>query len=636
MHVALKCGVVAMGTGALAGLLFACTHGAGPVEGTASTASPATQTGALVHLEMSSTVGVLLDEIPAGPQRDEAAANALAKPAAFWIGRAQVQTRLTSYRLVFRSPGPLPLTPMDVWNVHLTGAPHRAKIEGHELVVVDYAFDSYLVTDVTSPAAVEPALAKIGGTTDMSFWLPADPELLFQRTGYACMDEADFPPGSVFEENTWYYYDDTCTLDPAGGCHVTNTPTRTCVGALKHDVGAVKTNVHFTRVRYDAALATKYRVGSVNPAAIAAGAAADLAVVSEGLTDERAIAYRFYTTGSCELGEGAIGQLGWRRLLMFSAIVRNDGTDEINLGDVADPTNPYVQSNAFEFSACHNHYHFSHYGTFKYGSQPGSKKAFCLEDTNRYHNDETTPLTAQHQTCSYQGIGAGWGDEYNFGIPGQWVDITNEDTRKPQTLSFQSNPDQFLCEGTYARDASGNLILDPTPFTTADGLPVSRIRCNFLPGWASNNLGTVQVSSPGGSFVTDPCTRGQAGPLRDCGFKAQRSQHACTTGSQVTLTCTALSDAAEVLRICESSKQLGTGVACPVSSSVTNVVVGTRPTKVSFTCPAVRDENMIPDANGVIVPHEQPGVGGYSVYEATMGTLGAGDGSPDPIFCTGW
>ena len=130
-----------------------------------------------------------------------------------------------------------------------------------------------------------------------------------------------------------------------------------------------------------------------------------------GLTDERRILYRFFAPGSCELEEGVIAKLGWRRLLAFSAIVQNDGRQRVHIGDVTDPNNPWVQSHAFEFSQCHHHYHFSHYGNFNYNGAPGSKRAFCLEDTNRFHNDETTPLTAEHQTCHYQGIGAGWGDE---------------------------------------------------------------------------------------------------------------------------------------------------------------------------------------------------------------------------------
>jgi len=77
---------------------------------------------------------------------------------------------------------------------------------------------------------------------------------------------------------------------------------------------------------------------------------------------------------------------------------------------VVDPNNPWVQANVLEYSSCHQHYHFSHYGTFQYGGLPGSKKAFCLEDTDRTHNDEQTLLTPNHQSCQFQGIAAGWGD----------------------------------------------------------------------------------------------------------------------------------------------------------------------------------------------------------------------------------
>jgi hypothetical protein len=614
----------------------------------AATAAPA---GALIQMKSTSTVGVLLDEIPAGALREQAAANALAKPAEFWIARARNQVRLMNYRLVFRSGfhaipsgnstktyGPLPLTPQETWIVTLQGAPYRAKINGHDLVVVDYAFNSVIVSDADSPAKVDPNLGTIGGTASETFNLPADPELLFERTGYACMDEDEFPPGSVFEENTWYFYDDTCT-GGTSSCHVSVPVSGSCVNALVNEVGRVRSTIGFARIPYDAAIADAFRVGTVNPEAISAGAAADLAVVTEGMSNERAFTWRFFGPGSCELGEGVIGSYGWRRLLAFSAIVRNDGTAAIDLGDVSDPANPYVASNAFEYSACHHHYHFSHYGTFTYAGGTGSKRAFCLEDTNRYHNDETTPLTASHQTCANQGVGAGWGDEYNFGIPGQWVDVTGKDTSNPQPLSFLSNPDQFLCEGTLVRDANGNLIFDATSFTNLAGETEYRVRCNFLNNWNTNNLGVVSVASPGGSFVTDACTRGQVGPNRSCGFAAGLGAndndvpHPCTTARNMNLSCRAIGGAPAVVRVCEVSGQNGVGVACTADDSLANVIVGPTATPVQFACPAVRDAAMSSDP--VPVPLMLPGVGGYSIYRAAIGTLGASDSSPPSLICTG-
>src|SRR5262245_49890703 len=128
-------------------------------------------------MDMSSHVAVLLDDIPAGPLREAAAAAALAQPSSFWTERAARQVHLTYYRLVFRGSyyasdhssnkhtrGPLPLPPREIWNVALTGAPQRVTDPKHDEVIVDYAFQTFLVTDADSPGAVEPNLAEIGGS----------------------------------------------------------------------------------------------------------------------------------------------------------------------------------------------------------------------------------------------------------------------------------------------------------------------------------------------------------------------------------------------------------------------------------------------------------------------------------------
>jgi hypothetical protein len=584
--------------------------------------------GSLIKMEMSSTVGVLLDDVPAGPMREAAAANALAQPASFWTDRATRQVRLTYYRLVFRGLyynsswssgnttnqyGPLPLPDKSVWNVKLTGTPHRATIgtgtAAHDMVVVDYAFDTRLVTDLASPGKVDPNLGTIGGTTDELFTLPTDPDLLVERTGNACIDEDEYPANSYFEENSWYFYDDTCVAG-SNFCHLYTAASESCPNALKKRTGVSATAMHFTRLPYDTTTADKYRVGTItNPNG------ADLAVIQPAMTDERRIVWRYFAPGSCELEEGVIAKLGWRRLMMFSAVVQNNGTDRVHIGDLTDATNPWLTSHVFEWSACHGHYHFSHYGEFNYNGAPGSKRAFCLEDTNRFHNDEHTPLTAEHQSCHYQGIGAGWGDEYEFGIPGQWVDITDVDATKPHDLTFNSNPDAFLCEGRPVLDANGQLIFDPTSFKDAAGETVSKVRCAMPSTWHDNNLGSVSVSSPGGSYVTDACALGQIGPNRDCGFRAQTTLHSCAPGSTVALTCTN-KGAPQTLRVCEKSAAQNVGVACSFRESTSNTIVN-GPTMVTFACPEVRD---------------QAGMGGYSVYTASV-VPAQGSGS---VSCTGW
>src|SRR5262249_11925383 len=159
-------------------------------------------------------------------------------------------------------------------------------------------------------------------------------------------------------------------------CHFQHFPTESCAQALANHVGLVSTDMHFQRVAYDATIADRYRVGSiVNPNG------SDLSVRADAIQEEHSVFYRYFDQSSCEVGEGA--SPGWRRLLTFSAVVENDGTKPIHIGDVTDRKNPYTESHVFEFSPCHAHYHFTHYGTFSYAGAPGSKKAFCLEDTNR-------------------------------------------------------------------------------------------------------------------------------------------------------------------------------------------------------------------------------------------------------------
>jgi lysyl oxidase len=578
--------------------------------------------GALISMSMNSTVGILLDEIPAGVLRDAAAANALAQGSDFWAARAARQTNLAYYRLVYRGEfypnyknnqkGPLPLPDKSKWSVNVTGPALRyTTADGHDVVAAPYTFSTYIVSDAASPAIVEANFKKIGGTWDEPLLFPIDPELILQRTGFACMDEIEYPPNSVFEENTVYFYDQTCVVEqpgkPTNFCHFWHFPTESCQQALSTHVGMVSTSMHFQRVAYDPVTAAQYRVGQVlNPNG------SDLSVVQDAMQDEHRFFYRFFAPDSCEVVEGSVA--GWRRLLTFSAVVQNNGTAPVHIGDPTDAKNPYRQANDYVYSSCHNHYHFSYYGSFTYGGGAGAKQAFCLEDTNRFHNDETTPLTAVHQTCEMQGIGAGWGDEYQFGIPGQWVDVTNIDTTKAKPLTFVSNPYQALCEG-QTLDANNNPVdptnlsalgFHPTSFLSPDGSVVSFVNCSFYSGWDAQNTGSVPVSSPGGSFVTDSCDRGQIGPKRDCGFAASGKVQSCAAGSPVNLKCKAGGSATQIVRACEVSQALGTGTSCSLLESAANAVVDSSGATVSFACPAVRDATA---GNST---------GGYQLYSAPV------------------
>ena len=220
------------------------------------TAAPAqVDPGALVRTTANSTVGVLLDELPPN-MRGRVAGELVKKPASFWIARAAQQLRLTSYRLVFReffynkTKKQLPLPPEPLWTITLAGQPRRTTIQGHDLVVVDYRFSSVLLTDVDSPGVSEGKLRQTGGVWDEPFVFPIDPEMLLQRTGYACMDEDSFPFNSVDSEEADSFYDQTCTAEKTPGnegqCHYSQLVNRSCVKARRgrdredRNLGAVR------------------------------------------------------------------------------------------------------------------------------------------------------------------------------------------------------------------------------------------------------------------------------------------------------------------------------------------------------------------------------------------------------------
>jgi len=189
--------------------------------------------GALIHVTMRSTVGVVLDDIPVD-LRDQVAASYLQMPSTFWQERANRQIEHTLYRLIYRNffyskpKGLLPLPPKDLWSVTLdaAGAQHKT-FQGHEAVLIRYELTTTILTDVDSPATAEPRLSRVGGVWNEPFKLPLDPEFLLQRTGFACVDEDALPPHTADSENVRF-------LESLATVIVTDEPTPvtiTCPGA---------------------------------------------------------------------------------------------------------------------------------------------------------------------------------------------------------------------------------------------------------------------------------------------------------------------------------------------------------------------------------------------------------------------
>ena len=542
-------------------------------------AIPRGDRGALVRVTVPGEVGVLLDEYPP-EMRDRVAQALLAQPEEEWLARAQRQVRLTHLRLNFRDSnepgkGQLPLTQPELWSFALDEAgPERRSLQGHELITLRYTMTTTLLSDPDSVAAAEPALADVGGAWEEYFLLPVDPDLLLQRTGRACLNDDGFPPNSIDSENTANFYDFDRT---------------NCFETLVARVGAVETRLRFQRIAWDAALADRVRLSPPQT-----GQGADLRVVGSDLERNRII-YRYVTESDCALQEGAVGGSGWRRLLQFEATVQNVGDAPLFVG----PAVAGGEGSVFEYAPCHDHVHYRHYGVFTLDDGIGlqsSKQAFCVQSTDRVGNHELSPLTHDY-SCRFQGIQTGWVDEYIAGLDTQWVDITNVDVGpegRTVTLGFISNPDGFLCEGTPRLDADGQQLWEPSGLGTEEGEPILRPQCDFARGWDENNVATREVFVPPvGSFVTAPCRNGESGPLRNCGFQEltlDGVDATCRVAQPVNLSLHLTEEGAPlVVRACERSAVLGTGVACAYQDARANVVVGEGGGALSFSCPAVRD-----------------------------------------------
>ncbi|MCY1061645.1 lysyl oxidase family protein [Nannocystis sp. SCPEA4] len=124
---------------------------------------------------------------------------------------------------------------------------------------------------------------------------------------------------------------------------------------------------------------------------------------------------------TCEVGEGCLGGLGMRRLMLFTAAMPNIGSADLVMGI------PANHPELYHYSACHDHYHFDEFARYELRDSEGQmvvatghKQAFCMLDTISW----AWPLALPRFDCANQGISRGFTDHYEAGLPCQWVDIT--------------------------------------------------------------------------------------------------------------------------------------------------------------------------------------------------------------------
>jgi hypothetical protein len=166
---------------------------------------------------------------------------------------------------------------------------------------------------------------------------------------------------------------------------------------------------------------------------------------------------RTFATNDCEVLEGCAVP-GTRKLLSFLTEVRNIGMGDLNLG--------YPATNSlFEYAACHGHYHFEEfvdYSLLDVSSNEvagGHKVGFCIMDD---HVWSPTANPQQRFNCdtnvllAAQGIQAGWADNYEVGLPCQFIDITGVPPGN-YTLKMVINPAGLIVES----DTNNNTTLVP-------------------------------------------------------------------------------------------------------------------------------------------------------------------------------
>lgn len=596
-----------------------------------------------------SLIGVLLDELPSDA-RGRAASFALSRPDAYWREAVIRQLWLASYRLIFRpywydfdeegnpSHGQLPI-PMDQLAISFKSPAKRKTLQGHDVVMRSYSVETYIVTDKDSAERADPAFRAGGnGQTIEVFTLPIDPYLIYQRTRFDCMSEGGFPVPSLDAENPEFYFDDSCgpepPYDPADGpcewCHCMGVSTKSCVDSLRDNVGSTTVKIVFKKMPWNEQLAQS--IEAQVPYNITYAEGADVIPSRPDLLHHY-IGYQYFTPDSCTSKECG-GVPGWRRLLYFDASNVNVGGRNLEIGYVsyvqqdASSFDPLAFHNLYYWDDCHQHPHFSAYADYSFGNQPGRKQGFCVQTTGRAINARWSPIVTDSYTCSYQGIETGWNDAYNAGIPCQWVDVTDVNTKKKsstQPLTLTSNPKNWLCEGVVKRDENGDPLWVWTGEYTSDGQKIDKYDCEETPNFAANNVASVLATIPvdGHGIITSPCfyPGHNLGPKRDCEFSLRSAQDTCTPGQQVNLVCTVnKKKPSQVLRVCEASHALKTGLACRYNEEhlLANVVIESGvSTPVSFTCPVQRDNIE---------------VGGlYSTYSGPA--FNGGDSSA-PITCT--
>jgi hypothetical protein len=206
---------------------------------------------------------------------------------------------------------------------------------------------------------------------------------------------------------------------------------------------------------YYIALDAKTAISGRSILAVVSGDGSDLMPWAQAL--QPYVSVEQFAADSCEVLEGMIGA-GERRLLRYNTEIRNLGTRDMVMPPPED--NPF-----FEYHDCHGHYHFKGFASSRLldleGNEMrvGRKVSFCLLDNIRW---DRSAAARRRYSCESQGIQAGWGDVYDSGLPGQWIEIGDLPAGSYQ-LELTVNPDGILPETNYGNNTVRIPVTVPAP-----------------------------------------------------------------------------------------------------------------------------------------------------------------------------
>ncbi len=177
----------------------------------------------------------------------------------------------------------------------------------------------------------------------------------------------------------------------------------------------------------------------------------DLTIDGARLQSSAFVSERDFSASDCAIFEGCVVAPGHRKLLRFDTATPNIGTADLVLGP------PSTANACFEYSSCHNHYHFTNYAKYVLYAADGTtvvatghKQAFCLEDMNAVAGVDA-PVPSTFFNCSNQGLHRGYQDVYGSYLDCQWVDVTDVPPGS-YTLSVTVNFAHVISELDYANN----------------------------------------------------------------------------------------------------------------------------------------------------------------------------------------